>query len=243
MSPDLVLSLQKQNRLLKTALGLGGLVLTVVLGVAASEARTRFTEIDVERINIIGKDGKRQLVLANRDRLPKAVVDGKEGGDDRGMPGLIFYNEAGDECGGLIWNGKLDAKGKPSSGMHFSMDRFGGDQQLALGHYEGNGFMDTGLNVYDRGLAKDYQPLWDAMAKAPAGPEKEALKAKWEAAGGRQTQRVFVGKTKGKSSAVILADAKGKPRIMMLVTPEGQPMLQFLDEKGAVTQSFPNAAK
>lgn len=241
MSQDLVLSLQKQNRLLKTALGLGALALTVVLGVAATEARTRFTEIDVERINIVGKDGKRELVIANRARIPGAVIDGKEAPDHRGMPGLVFYNETGDECGGLIWKGQRDAKGKPSAGMHFSMDRFGGDQQLALGHYEEGGFMDTGLNVYDRGLHKDYTPLFEAMQKAPAGPERDKLRQQWEEAGGRQTQRVFVGKTRGKSSAVILADAKGRPRIMMLVTPEGQPTLQFLDDKGNVTQSLPQA--
>ncbi len=239
MSQDLVLSLHKQNRLLKGVLGISAIAFTLMLCVAATETRTRFAEIDVERINIVGADGKRQLVLANRQRLPKAVANGKEVGEDRAMPGLIFYNEVGDECGGLIWNGKLDAKGKPDSGMHFSMDRFGGDQQLALGHYEDSGFMSTGLNVYDRGLNRDYAPLWEALQKAPAGPERDKLQQQWEEAGGRQTQRVFVGKTRGKSSAVILADAKGRPRIMMLVTPEGQPMLQFLDEKGAVTESFP----
>ncbi len=238
MSQDLVLSLRKQNRLLKSVLSVGGLALTLCLCVAASTTRTRFAEIDVERINIIGADGKRQLVIANRDRLPGVVQDGKEAPDHRTMPGLIFYNEVGDECGGLIWNGKLDAKGKPSSGMHFSMDRFGGDQQLALGHYEDHGFMETGLNVYDCWPSKDLAPLKEAYDKAPAGPEKEALGQKLSE-GAMQTKRIFVGKTRGKSSAVILADAKGRPRLMMLVTPEGQPMLQFLDEKGAVTESFP----
>ena len=242
MNQDLIHSLQRQNRLLKVAIGLGGLVLTVCLFVAADSVRAHFTEIDVERINIISKDGKRELVIANHDRLPGVVSEGKEATDHRHMPGLVFYNEAGDECGGLIWNGKLDEKGKAKSGMHFSMDRFGGDQQLALGHYEGGGFMDTGLNVYDRGLSKDYGPLWQAYQGAKAGPEKDALKKKWEEAGGRQTSRVFVGRTRGKSSAVILADAKGRPRIMILVSPEGQPTLQFLNEEGEVVQSLPQTS-
>lgn len=239
MSQDLVLSLCKQNRLLKTALGLGALALTLCLGVAAGPIRTHFAEIDVERINIVGADGKRQLVLANRDRLPGVVQDGKEAPDQRHMPGLIFYNEVGDECGGLIWNGKSDAKGNPASGMHFSMDRFGGDQQLALGHYETRGFMESGLNVYDCAPTKEAGPLMEAFKKAPSGAEKEALRQKLSE-GVLQTQRVFVGKTRGRSSAVILADAKGRPRIMMLVTPEGQPLLQFLDEKGTAIESFPN---
>ena len=239
MSQDLVLSLQHQNRLLKRALGLGGLTLTLLLTVAAASPKQRFAEIDVERINVLNAEGKVEMVLSNRTRLPKAVVDGKEIGGDRKMPGLIFYNETGDECGGLIFDGKLDAKGKPASGMHFSMDRFGGDQQLALGHYENGGRSETGLNVYDRGLAKDYQPLFEAYEKAANGPEKEALEKKLREAGGFQTTRLFVGKTRGRSSAVILADAKGKPRIMMLVTPEGEPILNFMNEKGEIIQSLP----
>jgi hypothetical protein len=245
MNHELVLQLQRQNRLLKQCLGVGSaaVIALLLMGAKAKDERTKFADIDVERINIVNPNGKVEMVLANRLQLPRAVVNGKEVGEKREKPGLLFYNEVGDEAGGLIFDGKLDGSGKPSAGMHFSMDRFGGDQQLALGHYESGGFMETGLNIYDRGLAKDYDPLFEAMQKAPEGAEKEVLKKKWLDAGGAQTKRVFVGKTRGKSSAVILADAKGSPRIMMLVTPEGQPILNFLDEKGGVIQSFPQPVK
>lgn len=245
MNSEFVSQLQRQNRLLKLLLCLGGLTFMVVLLVAAkpSDVRARFAEIDVERINVVNPNGKVEMVLANRTRLPKAIINGKEVAEERHKPGFIFYNEVGDESGGLIFDGKLDAKGNASAGMHFSMDRFGGDQQLALGHYENGGSMETGLNVYDRGLAKDYESLFDAFMKASAGPEKEALKKKWIEAGGAQTTRLFVGKTRGRSAAVILADSKGNARIMMLVTPEGQPMLNFLDDKGKVIQSLPQVSK
>jgi hypothetical protein len=238
MSQDLVLSLRSQNRLLKGLLGLVALAVVSGLLVAAKAPRPRFTELDVERINVLGANGRPRLVIANGERLPGPVVDGQASPDTRRMPGLIFYNEQGDECGGLIWKGHLGKDGKPESGMHFSMDRLGGDQQMALGHYEDGGTLETGLNVFDSGLQRETGPLLEAMRKAPAGPRREALKQAWEAAGGRQVQRVFVGKTRGRSSAVILADAKGKPRIMLLVTPEGQPTLQFLNGKGEVTRSF-----
>lgn len=238
MSQDLVLSLQRQNRLLKAGLALGA---TLGLLVAAKPARTRFAELDVERLNIVSAEGRNELVIANHGRLPGVVVDGKSHPDHRAMPGLIFYNQAGDECGGLVWKGNLGKDGKPESGMHLSMDRFGGDQQLALGHYEEGGGMNTGLNIYDRGLNKDYAPLFDAWQKAPEGPEKEQLKAKWIAAGGRQTPRLFAGRTGGDSSAVILADKQGHPRIMMLVEPNGTPSLRFFNEKGEVVQRFPEA--
>jgi hypothetical protein len=238
---DLIRSLEKQNRLLKAVLGMGSLALTVTLLVAAKTQHVRFSDIDVERINIVTKNGKRELVIANSEQLPNPVTNGKEYQTNRRMPGLIFYNEAGDECGGLLWNGRLDAKGNPLGGGHFSMDRFGGDQQLVLSHYEEKNLMETGLNVFDRGESKSYQPLWDAMLKTPEGPEKEKLKHQWEEAGGRQTQRLFVGRTLGKSSAVVLSDAKGRARIMMYVTPEGKAVLKFLDENGGIIQSLPQA--
>jgi hypothetical protein len=246
MSHELVSQLQRQNRLLRQSLGLGALALIGLLVVAARpiEDRARFKEIDVQRINVVDADGKPAIVIANRQRLPHLIVAGKSLQSDRGdKPGLLFYNAIGDECGGLIFDGKLDDKGKPRAGMHLSMDRFGGDQQVALGHYENDGFMETGLNVFDRGLSKDYDPLYEAYKKTPDGPEKEALLKRWKEAGGAQTSRLFVGRTRGRSSAVILADAQGRPRIMMIVTPEGQPMLNFMDDKGEVIQSLPQTPK
>jgi hypothetical protein len=237
----LISRLERQNRLLKSLLLASGALLAVgVLAAAKSpDGKARFTELDVERINIVMPNGRKELVLANRNRLPKPVIDGHEVESDRNMPGIVFYNAEGDENGGLIFDGALDHDGKPSAGMHFSMDRFGGDQQLALGHYESGGTMETGLNIYDRGLEKEYGPLYDAYLKAPAGAEKERLKQRWIEAGGRQTQRLFVGKTRGESSAVILADANGNPRIMMMVEPDGTPELSFLDESGEVIQRLP----
>ena len=239
---EIVVQLKRQNRLLKQVLSVGtvGLALMFLAAAKPTENRGKFSEIDVERINIVTPEGKPELVIANRLRMPDPVANGKTIKSGRGQkPGIIFYNAVGDESGGLIFDGKLDKNGKPNAGMHFSMDRFGGDQQMALGHYESDGFMETGLRIYDRGLAKDYEGIYEAYEKAPDGKEKEALLQKWKDAGGQQTGRLFVGKTRGKSSAVIMSDAKGIPRIMMLVSPEGKPMLNFLDENGKVIQSLP----
>ncbi|WP_426100523.1 hypothetical protein [Massilia sp. TSP1-1-2] len=237
--------LQRQNRLLRQVVTVGGAMLAVGMLAAAtsSSPRGKFSEIDVERINIVTPGGKTDLVISNRERIPQPVMGGKEiKRDGPARPGIIFYNAAGDESGGLIFDGKLDAEGHPVAGMHFSMDRFGGDQQLALGHYEQNGSMTSGLNIYDRGLVKDYDPLWKSYQGAAEGPAKEALLRRWKDAGGEQTRRLFVGKTPGKSSAVILADAQGRPKIMMTVTPEGQPSLDFMDADGKVTMHLPQPA-
>ena len=244
MSHDLIQQLQRQNRLLRGLLTVCVVAATGALLTAAASTggKARFAEIDVERINIVNPDGSRAMVLAGRGRLPGPVIDGREearDGDDR--PGIAFYNAEGNEVGGLIHDGRIDENGKPVGGVHFSMDRYGGDQQMALHHYERNGLMETGLTVFDRGLQAEYAPLYDAYEKAPPGPEKDALLQRWKEAGGRQTKRLFVGRTAGKSPAVVLADPQGRPRIMMLVTPDGEPSLQFMDEAGQVIQQLPSA--
>jgi hypothetical protein len=245
-----IVELQQQNLLLKKgitvacAIGSAALVALIATGAAKQPPRAKFAEIDVERINIVTPEGKTEMVLSNRLRLPPPVIDGKQILSDRGQkPGIIFYNQTGDESGGLIFDGKLDKNGKPAAGMHFSMDRFGGDQQLALGQYENGGFMESGLSVFDRGLHKNYAGLYEAFERAPEGDEKAKLLQRWKDAGGEQVKRMFVGKTRGESSAVILADAKGRAKIMMIVTPDGKPMLNFMDDNGKVIHSLPSAAE
>lgn len=235
-----VQALERQNRLLK----LGLLLATALLALAAAPAKVHFQEIDVERINLVTADGQRELVIANRHRLPGVVAEGQEAPDHRHTAGIIFYNSVGDESGGMLWSGRpgvqgaSGVQGPPEQGMHFSMDRFGGDQQMALGYYEREGHLYTGLRVFDRGLAKDYEPHWKAMQATPPGPARDALKQQWEAAGGAQTDRLFLGKTAGKSSALILSDGKGRPRLMIYVTEAGKTVFDFLDERGEVIKSL-----
>lgn len=242
MHEELINELRQQNKRLKHCLVLSGLLASSLLILAAKSTLSRqsFSEIDVERINIITPDGKKELVISNRQRFPAPIVDGQEATrDGPSRPGMIFYNADGNENGGFIFDGKLDKNGKPSAGMQLSMDRYGGDQQLTLGHYENNDVMESGLKLYDRGLSKNYRSIWLEYEKAPEGPKKEALRKRWEEAGGQQTTRMFVGKTRGKASAIILADAKGRPKIMMMVSAEGNPVLNFLDDQGKIVQSFP----
>ena len=58
----------------------------------------------MERINVVEPNGQVKLVLSNKERLPGPgnIVSGKYG-KRAGMksPGIIFYNDKGDECGGL----------------------------------------------------------------------------------------------------------------------------------------------
>jgi len=71
--------LQRDVRFLKAY----SLIITLLLAVVAFTTMTRadqkpkFEEIDVERINVVEKDGKVKLVISNKDRFPDPVIKGR----------------------------------------------------------------------------------------------------------------------------------------------------------------------
>src|SRR5207302_10226300 len=69
-----------------------------------SARKQKFKEIDAERINIVDAHGRRQLVIANKDRFPDPVVNGQELKGMRSVrpAGLVFYDAKGNEAGGLV---------------------------------------------------------------------------------------------------------------------------------------------
>ncbi len=51
------------------------------------------------------------------------------------------------------------------------------------------------------------------------------------------------GKSRDKTSLIMLNDGKGKPRMKISVAVDGTPKLDFLDENGKVIYSLPEDAK
>src|ERR1044072_2972381 len=99
MSSDI----RRDIRLLKAY----AVVVTLLLGTLSVAAfrqaaqKTKFTEIDVERINIVEPDGKLRLVISNTPRSIGPIYKGKPFGYPGGTrPGLIFFNDEGTENGG-----------------------------------------------------------------------------------------------------------------------------------------------
>ena len=77
----------------------------LVMGFSIQQ-KQKFAEIDVERINVVEKDGKLKMVISNAERQHPGIVDGKMLPRETGRSaGMIFFNEKGDEVGGLIFSG------------------------------------------------------------------------------------------------------------------------------------------
>jgi hypothetical protein len=221
------------------------ILITVLLGVIAfstigqANQKTKFDEIDVERINIVEKDGKLKMVISNAERQHPGIIDGKMLSRKR-PPGMLFFNEKGDEVGGLSFNGDLkDGKGNASALLAF--DRFRQDQTVAIQYGENNGQYYAGLRVWDR-PETSLGPVIDKLAeieKMKDGPEKTAAMQKLREMAGGAAERVMVGRDREQAAVVRLSDTKGKPRIKLSVDLAGSPKLEFLDEAGKVTYSLP----
>src|SRR5690349_3572221 len=99
-SPDPLQGLARQVRWLKLqVICLAALLGILLLGAAANIQK--FDELSVERLNIVDAHGTPRLVLANTERMPPPILKGKSFKRAVSPAGIIFYNAAGDEVGGL----------------------------------------------------------------------------------------------------------------------------------------------
>jgi len=235
-------NLERDVRFLKIYAAVATLVLTAVLLSAFTyqqNRKQRFEEIDVERINIVEKDGKLRMVISNRERQHPGVVDGKTLTRPNGRPpGMIFFNHLGDEAGGLIF----DENGGKGHFLSLTFDKARQDQTIGLQHLEGdNGQYFAGLTIWDRpntSLA-DFLDKSEAIQQMPDGPDKAAALRALRVEGLSPT-RISIAKNRDKSATIVLSDANGKPRIRLSVEETGNPKLDFLDESGRITYTLPD---
>ena len=76
-------------------------VVATFLTLRQTPPASRFEEIDVERMNVVEKDGRVRLVVSNKERFPGLMVNGEEHPYPRGVAGIVFIDEAGNEYGTL----------------------------------------------------------------------------------------------------------------------------------------------
>ena len=199
-----------------------------------------FTEIDVQRINIREPDGTLRMVVSNSALTPGIFIRNVERPHPSGRrsAGMLFFNDEGTENGGLSFGGQRDAQGRVSGGGHISFDQYEQDQVIQLTQNEQAGRRWAAMVVNDRPDAPLDFDLAQRISQMPEGPERAAAIQRVMAEGTFGRQRVWVGKTRDRKSAVVLSDAQARPRIRMRVTPEGAATIDFLDENGGVVRSL-----
>ncbi len=143
-------SLRCQIRFLRVYAIISSLILVVLSTAAFRQAATgKFDELTVGRINVVDANGALRLVLSNKDRMHPGMMDGKLIDRPRPVAGLLFFNEEGDEVGGLTFTGReVDGRGRANAGIMF--DQFKQDQTIGISYSETDGRRTAGLQVWDR---------------------------------------------------------------------------------------------
>jgi hypothetical protein len=245
MHEDLQREIRRLRRTNAVTLGLLGVF--ALAAFTRAHGRPHFDEIDVGRINIVEPNGTLRLAISNKAHFPDPIMDGKSYPLRSGAKpaGMIFFNDLGDEQGGLIWNGK-EVGGKVDAGASLTMDQWRQDQTVQLSYEQEGGDRWAGLRVIDR-PDKPMTPMLDrAMVamKLPAGPRRDsalaAVRQYADSAGLHAASRILIGQGTERTASVVLNDRNGKPRIRMSVDSAGTPKLEFLDATGAVTYRLPS---
>jgi hypothetical protein len=206
----------------------------------------RITELDVERLNVRAPDGRLAVVIAIPDRMPGVVMRGQERRDGPRGGGLLFFDAQGNEAGGLLLDSRMRVVGRDTiveAGHQLSLDRYESDQVAALRYREDSAGWSAGLQVshFVRGASAEWLAARDAIDRLPAASRDSALRSlrrrfyregKWE------VPRVFVGE-QGRTAIFEMRDTKGRERVRLVVDSADLARLEFLDDKGHVTNRLP----
>jgi hypothetical protein len=204
MNPPAIDHMERQLRFLKSWC----VALTCALGVLVLSAATRPDprEISVERINIVDAAGKTRLVIANSERMPPPIVNGKPLPRAVQPAGILFYNAEGTEVGGLALSGH---DGGRLSALVFD-----------YGYTDAVGMLtriDPAAHEAVAGLIINSHP-------------DESLSASQAIRSG--SRRVAL-QNHNETAELVLSDSEGRPRLRLSVSPEGKPGIEMLDEHGA----------
>lgn len=201
----------------------------------------RFKIINVERINIREKNGTLKAALSNSAGFNEGQR--AEQGGPR-FSGLMFYNEEGQETGGLVYLGKAIPGGQDAD-VSLTMDQYNQDQNVYLHHIEHKdslGFsIEDGLTIYSRpdwkNIKEEYS-IYDKMDKL-SPEDREILRIKSLSEGKISTQRTFYGVQRGikngqpyDNTGLFLKNKLGNDAFKIYVDINNQPHLEIYDSLG-----------
>jgi hypothetical protein len=235
------MTLRTELRFLRLNAVASAMVLVGIISTGfARQAKTKFETIDVERINVVEKNGQVRLVISNLARSPAPMERGVAFGYQPGnRAGMIFYNEEGTEDGGLIFSGHRDSTGKYQAVGSLTFDQYEQDQTIALQYLDTDGRRRAGLaiNDYPLGIStlqldKRYRRI---QAMTDSGAKADSMKAFDQSTG---NQRLYAGRARNGSSLVTLSDPRGKARLRLSVDTLGAAKIEFLNQAGEVVKTI-----
>jgi hypothetical protein len=245
--------MKKLNRelvLLRTfAVSTVAIMAVIVLFAFKTNENQKFGTIDVERINIVEADGTVKMIITNVEQFPngETIINDKAINKNRKKrSGMLYFNEDGLECGGLIYDGAKNEKGH-SSGLSLTYDRYDGDQVMQLiTTDEARGderTVSSSLRFSDRTANVSIEETHKIFAEIESIKDKKLRRQKYREysdqglIGG--TPRILLGKTSGQNNGLFLFGNDGKRKGNFYVDKDNNVKLEVYDDQGNVTNSWP----
>jgi hypothetical protein len=236
MEQDAVIkNLTKQVKALKIYTAVLTVIVLAFTGLATTRNTTHFKEITTERLNIVEHNGRLRLVISNKESQHPGRMDNNDLPKRERPAGMIFFNDDGDECGGLVYDGD-----KRSASMTYSIDQYKNDQVMQLQYAQDNGDEKAktyGLKLWDRSDSFTLTKLIafsDSLKKLHDTAAYNTAFAKARSAGLLARQRLFVGKNDSGEVGLFLNDAQGKPRLKIYINKQNQPVIEKLSADGKI---------
>ncbi|KAF2082335.1 hypothetical protein [Flavobacterium sharifuzzamanii] len=248
--------MNKELTFLRTFAAVTAISITMLATLAFKKiGNQRFSEIDVERINIVEKDGTIKMIITNVERFPNGTdkINNRSTNSDRKKrSGMLFFNDEGIETGGFIYDGKKNKNGH-SAGLSLTYDQYDGDQVMQLLTQDveqgDKRFVSSTLAFNDRPSKESQLKTMEIMKELEELHKKDPklMEEKYKEYGAQGliggVPRVMLGKSKSQNNGLFLFDDKGMPRAMFYVDKENNAKLDFFDEKGNTIVSFPESKK
>jgi len=203
--------------------------------------KQRFRLIEAERLNIREKTGILKAALSNSAGFNE-FQRAERGGVT--FSGLMFYNEEGQEEGGLVYSGKA-VPGGQAADVTLTMDQYRQDQNVYLHHEEQKDLQS--LHIED-GLSINARPDWTRVKEEyriysemdKLSPEqREELQLKSLQAGKISSNRLFFGVKRGikdnvsyDDTGIFIKNKWGRNAIKLFVDNDNKPHFEVYDQLG-----------
>lgn len=194
-------------------------------------------EITAKRINVVSENNEYRMVISNETRQHSGRIEGKDMPHRKRPAGIIFFNNEGNESGGII--SMVDSNGgKINSGMSFTMDRYNHDQVIQILNNE---VYDNNEEKIQRGFLISEFPkgakffnLHDEYSKIEKIEDKELRRKKTiellQKEGARK--RIYLGRNFNNETGLTLYDQSGEPKLKIFIDPTGKPKFEYTDNDG-----------
>jgi hypothetical protein len=235
----------KVKRLQLAVMALVALNLFIILS-AFVKREEKFDEISVDRINIVDKKGVTKMVIAANDRIRQDSNDESVKKDEFPSSGMLFRNEEGEECGGLIFRGKKSADGQVADAV-LTFDQYNQDQNVVLEHKENvaptESVIEDGLLVIQRPNYTKVEPeyqMYDKIGKMELSQaQKDSLRSFYAYQDVVSARRLFIGTKRGlkegkpySETGLFIKDRGGNNRIRIFVDYDNKPHFEVLGKDG-----------